>query len=107
MVPILLAALLPAAPAPLPKSNAELVILRLELEAHWSGKALVGLTEKEVRHRLGTPSSEKGGVLEYWESTPIEYMFVWVRMVQFKDGKTVSAGIIQRPVGCRYPGRQR
>ena len=59
-----------------------------------SGKAYVGLSEKEILRSLGEPTDKRNGVWEYGSRVPRSpgyHSFAWMRVVRFKNGRVVSA----------------
>jgi hypothetical protein len=62
------------------------------------GTAYLGLTEQQLRQRLGNPTSAEKGVWCYERSAPAG---IEVRVVRFADGKVVSARLRYIEVGCR------
>src|SRR5262249_29489734 len=93
---LLLAAL--GAPLPFPKAEPDPI---KSLKDWREGKEYLGLTESAVLKRLGEPTSTApGGCLYVGHEGSSAAL---VRVVRFKDGKVVSAGVVGRPIGCRYP----
>ena len=86
------------APLPFPKAQPDPI---QSLKDWRAGKEYLGLTESAVLKRLGEPTSTAPGVWLYVEHEG--YSADMVRVVRFKDGKVVSASVVGRPIGCRYP----
>jgi len=101
---VLLLALVVGFQALAPGDEIERARLSQALHDWDTGKPYLGLSEKEVLDKLGKPTSTKPGVWEYRERHVPDYLFVWVRVVRFKEGKVVSAAREERPVGCIYYG---
>jgi hypothetical protein len=75
--------------------------VRLQFHAAESGKAYLGLTEKELIGALGQPTSRRPGVWEYWDRLgPGFNSHQRVRVVRFARGRVTSAAVEWRPVGC-------
>jgi hypothetical protein len=70
---------------------------------HLSGKAYLGRTEKELLQRLGEPTSKQGNIWTYAEPFKVPALsglaYQAERVVEFKDGRVVSAPLRQRCVG--------
>jgi hypothetical protein len=90
-------------PADLGRTEQETELQRVvrALEAWEKGVEFVGLTEQQLRQRLGNPTSVEAGVWYYREPLgPGCRSFVRQRVVRFANGKVVSAKLEQRPSGC-------
>jgi len=79
------------------------VLVRQAFLDELSGKAYLGLTEKELLQRLGEPTSQKGHTWHYADPFKVPALsglaYRSERVVEFQNGRVVSAAMRRHCVG--------